>query len=305
MANRCLVLGACGQVGHALSRTFAEAYEVTQAVYHTPKAGQLFVDLGDAASVQESLERVNPDVVLIAGAYTYVDGAEAEPELCHRVNVLGPQQAAQYVNTHGGVVLNFSTDHVFDGSRDAHTETDVVHPLNVYSRSKADMETMFRADAPEQHIIIRTAWVYGPDPQQRNFIVRLVNALHAGEPVRVPTDQWGTPTYTSDLAQVALAMVQHGQTGIVHATGPNFVSRIDLARRVCVSFGLNPGLLEEVSTADLQQVARRPLRVRLAVREQALMDGCSMRALDDGLAALRHWYTTELTSVSSGSGATS
>src|SRR5581483_9610139 len=112
--------------------------------------------------------------------------------------------------------------------------------------------------------------------------------LSAGHRVTVPADQWGSPTYTVDLAHAAVTLVQHGHTGTYHATGPDFVNRADLASRVCARFGLDPSLLDVRPTADLHQPARRPLRVKLdtsRIRSAGVAPFRTIAAGLDGLAA--------------------
>ena len=287
--NRALVLGASGQLGRALSAALRQSFEVIEAVRGEPQAGQLRIDLEDLAGIREALRSARPAWIVIAGAYCNVDGAEAERGRCLRVNVEGPRAAAAVARELGAGVVYYSTDQVFDGTRESYGETDRVNPLNVYAQSKAQGEAAIRSGAPERHLILRTAWLYGPDPARRNFALRLVDQLSAGHPVRVPANQWGSPTYTEDLAEVTRMLLTRNQRGTVHAVGPEFLDRMVLARCICRCFGLNDARLIPTPTAELGQAARRSVRVRLRCERLAATGAPAFRRVDAGLHALVRW----------------
>ena len=290
MAGRCLVIGAAGQLGQALSATLRRDYDVVEAVHRNPQPGQLVIDLEDAPRTIRTVADVQPQWILIAGAFCNVDRAETEREICVQVNADTPQAIAEYARRLGAGVVFYSSDYIFDGTQERYWETDAPAPLNVYAQSKVQGEVAIRELLPNRHLIIRTAWVYGPDDVRRNFVLRLIGDVAAGNQVRVPLDQWGSPTYAEDLARATHVLLQQGKHGTFHATGPEFVDRYTLARRICRCFGLNESLVQGVPTAQLGQLARRPLKVRLdCSRFQAL--GCvSLRGIDAGLDALKAWY---------------
>ncbi len=244
------------------------------------------VDLGDARQTASVLADVRPDVVLVAGAFCNVDLCETESETCARINTQGPAVVADYARTYGARVVLFSTDHVFDGTHQAYVETDPVNPLNEYARSKALAEDALRQRVPDGHLILRTAWVYGPDRQRRNFALRLVDRIKAGVDVQIAADQWGSPTYTEDLAAATRDLVDRGVVGMFHATGPELVNRAALAERVCTQAGLPTTQLVSVTTADLGQAARRPLRVYLDCGKLRAVCNVPFRTVADGLRSL-------------------
>lgn len=284
-----LLIGAAGQLGRALAAEFAARYQLTEAVYREPAPGQIVVDLSEASSVMAALQATKPDVVLLAGAMCNVDLCEQEPERCRRVNVDGPRSVARWAGEAGAQVVLFSTDHVFDGARPVYGESDPVCPLNVYSRSKAEAEEVVRELVPTRHLILRTAWLYGPDSRRRNFALHLVDRVRAGEPVPVPADQWGCPTYTEDLAAATAFLVERDHGGTFHAVGPDFVDRVSLARAICDHFGLDAAFVLPRETRELGQPARRPLRVRLSAHKLEQIGVRPFRGVEAGLAALYEW----------------
>lgn len=281
-----VVIGASGQLGSALVRAFAERHTVVPTAYRNWTSEQIRLDLADPVSVRTVLTDLAPDLILLAGAMCNVDGCEQEPEACFSVNVGGTRAVAEYVRERGGFVTLYSTDHVFDGHKDGFIEEDCVNPYNVYSRSKVLAEDVVRELVPERHLILRTGWVYGPDMQRRNFILRLVDRVASGEAVRVPSDQWGSPTCTEDLAEATRYLVEGGRTGTFHATGPDYVDRVTLARSACVAFGMSGEGVIPVSTSDLGQPARRPLRVRLDCRKLRDSGVRPFTGIEAGLGAL-------------------
>lgn len=298
---RVLVIGASGQLGTALAAAFSRDHEVVQSVRRRPGPGQLSVDLGDPASTLAVLEASRPELILIAGAFCHVDRCETEWEVCRRVNVDGPRMVAEFARKHDARAVYYSTDHLFDGTADLCREEDPIRPLNKYALSKAQGEAVLREVLPERHLILRTAWVYGPDPQRRNFALRLIDRVKRGEHVPVPTDQWGSPTYTEDLARATLHLIGRNLAGTFHATGPELIDRASLARRICATFDLGADQILSRLTRELNQAAPRPLRVRLSCEKLAATGVTPFHSVDEGLRALRAWCVAQEQEVGAGS----
>jgi dTDP-4-dehydrorhamnose reductase len=273
----------------ALEAAFSRGHRVVSTAHDHGGPGQIALDLGDSTATTALVSAARPDVVLVAGAMCHVDLCEQKPDLCRRINVEGPAAIAEWARASGARVVFFSTDHVFDGERHSYVEDDDVQPLSVYASSKMEAERAIRSIVPAQHLIIRTGWVYGPDRQRRNFILRLIDRLQQGETVDVPSDQWGSPTYTDDLAQAVRFLVEGGTAGTFHATGPELIDRVSLARRVCARFDLDVDRVRPRPTSTLGQVARRSLRVQLDCAKLRATGAPAFRAIDAGLDALAAW----------------
>lgn len=291
---RTLIIGASGQLGSALSRVFSLSHGVIETVHRDPGPGQRTLDLGDRAALLEALRETKPDVVLVAGAFCHVDLCETEREACWRVNVGGTEAVADYAREGACRVVYYSTDQVFDGTRETFRETDPINPLNVYAQSKAAGEAVLRELLPDRHLVLRTAWLYGPDLARKNFALRLAQRIGAGEDVPIPADQWGTPTYTEDVAEATRFLIARGFGGTFHAVGPELIDRVQLAHKVCARFGLDPRHLVPRPTRELGQAALRPQRVRLDCSKLRGAGGHPFRCIDEGLAALHLWCTNNL-----------
>jgi len=292
MGDRCLVIGASGQLGRALCPVLGSRWEVIEAVHRSPHTGQIHLDLSTPKEAVSVVREVKAQWIVIAGAFCGVDRAETQRDLCVRVNVEGPAAIAEYARDHHAFVVYYSTDHVFDGAQPFYDEFAPAHPLNVYTRSKVTGEASIRERLPQHHLVIRTASLYGPDGQRRNFVLGLVDQLRHGTSVPLPQDQWGSPTYTDDLAQATRWLMERGQTGTFHAVGPESLDRVAFARRICAHFGLDESLVVPTPTEQLGQAAPRPLRVRLRC-ERLQATGCrSFRGIDEGLGCLQQWDRT-------------
>lgn len=288
--QRPLVVGASGQVGVELCAAL-EANGATELLRsaRAPRDGWLTLDLASLRTVAEAaavLDVAAPDLVICSGAMTFVDGCEDRPEEAFRANAHGPSVLASYARQHGLPFVFFSTDYVFDGTaenRGPYSESDQVRPLSVYGESKLEGERAVMRVHPEA-VILRTSWVYGPDAAGKNFISTLQRLLRSGQRMQVPSDQISTPTLNRDLAQAALQLVKAKARGVFHVTGPDLLSRYELAQLVARFFSLDESLIDGVPTAELGQRAVRPLFSGLhSERLAQALPVFRMRTLQEGL----------------------
>jgi dTDP-4-dehydrorhamnose reductase len=256
------------------------------ASHRHARAGDIQIDLGDGVAVERTLREIQPDLIVVAGAMCNAEQCELDVETCDRINTGGPAAVADYARESGARVVFFSTDHVFDGERERYTDSDAPNPLYAYARSKERAERYIRELLPDRHLIVRTGWVYGPDAERRNFALRLVDRITVGETVLVPSDQWGSPTYTEDLALATRYLVERHSVGTFHATGPDFLDRGTLAQQICDQFGLDRNAVLMRPTSEIGQIARRSLRVRLDCEKIRRLGVPPFRGTVDGLATL-------------------
>jgi len=245
-----VIVGAGGMLGRDVSEVLGERYP------NTVCATRDEVDITDYWLTRWELERLEADVVVNCAAYTDVDGCETETETAFQVNAEGAGSLARACAEVGARMVHLSTDFVFDGNQQTpYREEDPTNPQSAYARSKLEGEQQVTAGNPD-HVILRCAWLYGP--HGRNFISAILEAAGAGGPLRVVTDQRGTPTYTHDLALAVTHILGTKVTGVVHFANSGVCSRYEFAREALRLAGLEVPL-EPITTADLKdRPARRP-----------------------------------------------
>lgn len=198
---KVLVTGARGQVAQSLVERAQSRPEIELIA-----AGRPDLDLERPGSAEKIIAAIVPDVVINAAAFTAVDAAESDPKRAFRINADGAGEIAAAAAAIDAPVVQLSTDYVFDGrSAGAYDEGAAPNPLNVYGRSKLAGEEQVRAANP-RHLIVRTAWLYGPFG--RNFVKTVMDAAGKGSPLTVVDDQHGSPTSTLDLADGLLALLE-------------------------------------------------------------------------------------------------
>jgi dTDP-4-dehydrorhamnose reductase len=238
-----LVIGASGLVGsHLVQELRDRGWSVTGTYNSNARPGLVHLDVTDSAQVVDLVRHVGPAVVIQPGGEAGVDKCEAAPELTRAINVRGTIQASRAAALVGASFVFFSTDYVFDGKAGPYSEDALCRPLNEYGRQKTYTEEALRG-YPD-HLIVRTSGVYGWESQRKNYVIRLIDLLAAGERMPAWTDQTLSPTSVVNLAQVVTDLVEKGVTGTVHVAGSEPMDRLSFARLICEVFGRNPQLLD-------------------------------------------------------------
>ena len=213
------------------------------------------LDVTDGAAVRLAAISAKPDWICHLAAYTDVDGCESNEARALSVNGDGAGYAAAAAEAVGAGVLAISTDYVFAGD-DAtpRRETDEVGPLSAYGRTKLAGERAVR-EANARHAIVRTAWLYGKGG--RNFVDTIRTRALAGGPLKVVDDQRGAPTWTRDLAQAIVQLMEFNATGTFHATNEGSCTWHEFAQEICRLSGADVAVAR-TSSAELARPARRP-----------------------------------------------
>lgn len=241
-----LVVGAAGMLGRDLLKLLGEracGVDIGE------------IDITSMESVLQVVGELKPQVVINCAAYTDVDGCESTIEKAMEVNGEGVGYLAFACREVGALLVQISTDYVFDGGKGSpYLEDDAPCPLSVYGESKLAGE-LNAAFTPE-YLIIRTQWLYGL--QGKNFVETMLRLGSEQDEVTVVDDQTGSPTWTVDLASAIIALVDRGCRGIYHAANAGFCSWNDFARAIFEEAGLHV-MVKPMTTAELARPARRPL----------------------------------------------
>ncbi|HEX4782632.1 MAG TPA: dTDP-4-dehydrorhamnose reductase [Usitatibacter sp.] len=289
-----LVTGAGGQVGTEVERVLAGRAEV---VAHTRET----MDLANPAEVVARIREAAPRAIVNAAAYTAVDRAESEPEAAHSANAVAPGLIAGEARRLGALLIHFSTDYVFDGTkRTPYVEDDATNPLGAYGRSKLEGERAVLASGAAA-IVLRTAWVYGP--HGRNFLLTMLRLAAKGDPIRVVDDQLGAPTSSIAIARAVAALLGAGDgpitqegldpriasAGLYHATAEGETSWHGFARAIFEErsrgvAGFKAPPVEPIATEQYPTPATRPAYSVLSSEKLARTFGVRLGSWRDGLA---------------------
>jgi dTDP-4-dehydrorhamnose reductase len=254
---RVLIVGASGFVGGALQSVYGA--DAVGTYCNHPVEGLHQLDMRDAAAVQRLLREIQPALIIHPAAQPHVDWCEDHVQESHDINVTGTRNVAAAARAVGARYVFFSTDYVFNGAAGPYREDATLDPPNVYGRHKLEAERLI-ADTLDDYLIVRVCNVYGVERQGKNFVMGLLAKGRQGEPMNVPSDQWGNPTYADNLAAAVRELAAASHRGVFHVVGPEHLDRVSFARLACRVFGLDPSFLRPRTTAELAQRARRPLR---------------------------------------------
>ncbi len=286
---RLLVVGAAGMLGHALVPVArAAGHEVIERDIDS-------IDITDAAGTAEIVAADAPDAVINCAAWTDVDGAEEHEDRALLVNGTGAGNLAVAARQAGARIVQLSTDYVFPGDgREPYVESDPTGPRSAYGRTKLAGELAVAAASPD-HVIARTAWLYGAGG--KNFVDTMLALAATREEVRVVDDQVGCPTWTGHLAPALLELTAGGATGVFHAAGGGHCSWFDLAREALAATG-SACRVEPTTTDEFPRPAPRPAFSVMATERGA--DAVHLPGWREGLAAFLAERTVSTTTTAGG-----
>lgn len=205
--SRILITGKTGQVGYELERSLQGLGEIIAL-------DRRQMDLADLIQVRDMIRRVKPTLIVNPAAYTAVDKAESEPELAMRINGEAPAVMAEEAKKLGAAMIHYSTDYVFDGSKNGpYVETDPTCPVNVYGSSKLAGEQAIQS-AGIPHLILRTSWVYSM--HGKNFLLTMLRLAQEREELSIVSDQVGAPTWSRTIADTTAHIVAQSVVAANH-----------------------------------------------------------------------------------------
>jgi dTDP-4-dehydrorhamnose reductase len=244
---RITIFGATGLLGKALVREWKD----DELTGFASADG----DIRDEKQVSNLVQHARPDWIVLAAAYTDVDGCESNRDLAFDVNCRGAVNVARAAKQHGSRLLFLSTDYVFDGTKTTPYETnDPRSPSSVYGHSKAEAEVRLAEILPGC-CIVRTSWLFGPGG--KCFPDTILKLAETRPELEVVGDQHGSPTYSIDLARAIIQLCRQGASGIVHATNRGDCSWYEFAREIIAAAGLKT-VVRETTSDKFVRPAKRP-----------------------------------------------
>lgn len=250
-----LVTGVNGQLGYDVVK------ELNKRNIECLGIDKEKLDITDSKAVKEYIIKLNPECVVHCAAYTAVDRAEDEEEICTKVNVDGTENIAKACKEIDAKMIYISTDYVFDGKGDKTFEVDGdKEPLSVYGKTKYAGELKVQ-EILDKYFIVRISWVFGVNGN--NFIKTMIRLGKEKESLNVVCDQIGSPTYTADLAPLLCDMVISEKYGVYHATNEGFCSWAEFAQEIMdraeLKCKINP-----IPTSEYPTKAVRPFNSRMS-----------------------------------------
>jgi dTDP-4-dehydrorhamnose reductase len=274
MSRRWLITGGRGMVAADLRH----ALDLRDVQYTAPSHGEL--DITDGERVAAFVRKERPDVIVNCAAFTRVDDAESQQEAANAINGSAVELLAHAANETDSLLVQLSTDFVFDGSkRTPYEVNDAVNPLSSYGRSKLLGEVA--AAHARRHLILRTSWLFGR--HGHNFVEAMRGQIAKGtNPLRVVEDQRGRPTYTPHLADALIRLVDGGAEGIVHYADAGEVSWFGFACAIVAALDVFVDV-RPIATADFPRPATRPAYSVLSTERYERITGAEPESWREGL----------------------
>lgn len=298
--RRILITGSNGLLGQKIVDLLSQSqsYRVhlissqEESVFPSDTAPYTQVDITDRKQVTRIIEEIQPDTIINTAALTNVDACETNREGAWKVNVQGVENLVHAGKLAGSHIVQLSTDYVFDGKTGPYSEDDRPNPISYYGRTKLAAENLLRT-SDISHTIVRTMVLYGTARKVKsNFALWLVTELKEGRPVRVVSDQVGSPTLVDDLAFGVAKIVELKKSGVYHIAGPDIVSRLAFARQLARIFQFDGKLIESQLTAALKQPAPRPLKSGFIILKAQVELNLTTSGVESGLLILRNQLST-------------
>lgn len=256
---KVLVTGIGGQLGHDVVRELEKRGQEVVGV------GRAEMDITDEGKVREVIRTCAPDAVIHCSAYTAVDRAEEEDDLCHQVNVEGTKYIAEACAELDCKMIYISTDFVFSGEGERPWETDdEAGPINVYGKTKYEGELEVKSRL-NKWFVVRISWVFGYNGN--NFVKTMLRLGKENGAVKVVADQIGSPTYTRDAAVLLADLVQTEKYGVYHASNEGFCSWYEFAKEIFQAAGMDEVSVTPITSDEFPAKAKRPFNSRMSKKK--------------------------------------
>lgn len=252
---KVLVTGINGQLGYDVVK------ELNKRGHESIGVDRETMDLTISSQIKECIKNTNPDAIIHCAAYTAVDAAEDDEDLCRQINGLATRDIAKCAKELDIPMIYISTDYVFDGIKDGlYTEEDTPNPINVYGKTKYEGE-LYVQEILEKFYIVRISWVFGENGN--NFIDTMIKLSKDREVLNIISDQLGSPTYTEDLSVLLVDMIETDKYGIYHATNEGFCSWYEFANKI---FEIAKVYIETIPipTSEYKTRAIRPMNSKMS-----------------------------------------
>jgi dTDP-4-dehydrorhamnose reductase len=258
---KILITGSTGLIGTRITALLGDKHSFIPLL-------QSEIDITDKSSVERRLSNVDFDLLLHLAAYTNVDGAEKDKELCRKINGEGTRNLFEACEGKNGKMIHISTDFVFDGKTPPYIETSIPNPISHYGLTKYEAEQIVKDNA----MIVRLSYPYRKEfPDKRDFVRTVKYLLEQGKPLQMVTDSLITPTFIDDIVQGLDYLITHYSPEVFHLVGADSVSPYDAGKMVAKAFGLDEDLVQPTTYADyFKGKALRPQWAKIVNTNKAI-----------------------------------
>ena len=257
--KKILITGAFGQLGTSLCKVLSNESILAagRVIISTKKYKCIELDITNQRKVAEIIRNYKPDIIIHLAAMTDVDGCEKTPEIAFDVNVKATENL---LTSFKGKFIYISTDYVFDGEKGPYFEDDKVNPMSVYGKTKLYGENLVQ-QSDIDWVILRSNIIFSySDRTKASFVNWVVDSLKKRQMITVVDDQWNNPTWTNDLAKVISKIIEKDINGLYHYGGRDYLNRLEFAKMIASTFGLDGSLIKPITTSELNWLAQRPLK---------------------------------------------
>ena len=268
--NNILVTGSTGQLGSDVVK------ELLKRGYSTLSPNRSELNLCSEDNIRNYILNSNCEAIVHCAAYTQVDKAEDEKDLCIKINATATKHIAKCAKILDIPMIYISTDYVFDGTKDGkYTENDETNPINIYGESKLAGEKYVQ-EILDKYYIVRTSWVFNING--KNFIETMLRLSKANNQLSIVNDQIGSPTYTKDLSRLLVDMLETSKYGLYHATNEGYCSWYEFANTIFKLANINIDI-KAINSNEYASRAKRPLNSKLN----------KDKLIEYGFKPLPHW----------------
>ena len=291
--KRILITGANGMLGQSLCKYFSLQKNVRLLACSLEDKSFLDgidyskCDLTKRENVKDVVLNFYPDYIINTSAYTNVDLSETEREEAWKVNVKAVEYLSETARILDTKIIHISTDYIFDGKNGPYSENEKPNPLGYYARSKLAGENALKISGV-LFTILRTNVLYGSYSNcKMDFVRWLIESLSNGKEVRIVTDQFNNPTFVDDLVQGISKVIEFNKTGVYNIGGKEFLSRYEFSKIIADFFGLDKNLIKPITTVELNQPARRPLKSGLLTLKAETEIGYKPHTIKESLSIIK------------------
>jgi len=256
--EKVLIIGGSGLVGSKISELFPEAF-ATYNTTHIPRKNTFKLDISDRDSLKFTLDKLEPDTIIVTAALTDIDKCEIHPEMATNINTEPFKYIVSFLKQKGGRLIQISTDYVFSGEKGNYSENDERKPINVYGKTKMEAEDII-INSGINFSLVRTSGIFGINEStgKNNFFTWIYNNLRAGNEIRLVTDQIYSPVLNSVLAEAIYEIYEREINEIIHFSSLDAISRFEFGKLVAEIFNLRKEHINPARMEDMTWIAKRP-----------------------------------------------